>query len=69
MAWLRGTIEVLSQAGALFIAYVRLDWPHAGIDNRLHDEPSRAVWREFCSGPDAPTVRSSRVDLGRRVVS
>lgn len=48
-AWLRGTIEVLSRAGAQFIAYFHLDWPSAGIDYRLHDEPSRAVWREFCS--------------------
>jgi hypothetical protein len=47
--WLRGAIDVLSRAGAEFIAYFHLDWPSAGIDYRLHDEPSRAVWREFCS--------------------
>lgn len=48
-AWLRGTVDVLSRAGAQFIAYFHLDWPDAGIDYRLHDEPSRAVWREFCT--------------------
>jgi len=48
-AWLRGSIDYLTAAGAQFVAYFDLDWPSAGIDYRLRDPAGRAAWREFCS--------------------
>jgi len=47
-AWLRDMIGYLDKHDALWVSYFDID--HAeNADYRLRDEPSVAVWREFCS--------------------